>query len=148
MSTRDARWDRLLGFAVLVPSAALLGLSHQLVPDPTGMGTHHQMGLGTCTILSMTGWPCPTCGMTTTFALAADGRLLAAFVNQPFGFALFLGTALAAGLGLADLLVPRRRLRRVGAWVWAREGIVALALLLGMLLGWVWKLALVQPWGG
>ncbi len=30
-----------------------------------------------------TGLPCPTCGMTPTFALAVHGHLTEAFVNQP-----------------------------------------------------------------
>jgi hypothetical protein len=41
-------------------------------------------------MLVMTGHPCPTCGVTTSFVLAAHGRIGEAFVNQPFGLAVFV----------------------------------------------------------
>jgi hypothetical protein len=40
------------------------------------METHRQMGLPPCTFYAMTGLPCPSCGMTTSFALFIRGDLL------------------------------------------------------------------------
>lgn len=43
--------------------------------------------------------PCPTCGMTTAFAHAADGNLPAAFLAQPMGAVLAVATAMALLVG-------------------------------------------------
>ncbi len=82
-------------FAVLVAAACLgvLGLAAYLKPSPTGLGTHQQLGLLKCGWMISLGKPCPTCGMTTAFAHAADGNLFKSFVVQPFGSVLALLTA-------------------------------------------------------
>src|SRR5262245_39396484 len=38
--------------------------------------THMQLGLPECTFKSITGKPCPSCGMTTSFALLIRGDVL------------------------------------------------------------------------
>lgn len=40
---------------------------------PRALGTHHQLGLPPCTFQVVTGVPCPSCGMTTSFALVIRG---------------------------------------------------------------------------
>ncbi len=65
--------------------------------SPQSMGTHRQMGLPPCTFLSSTGMPCPSCGMTTSFALLMHGDL----VNSLRANA--VGTMMA---GFCILLVP------------------------------------------
>jgi len=81
--------------------------------------------------------------MTTAFALAADGRLGAAFACQPAGAVLALLTA-AAGLLSALVLVtgggvgPYWRRLSPGSIGWA-----AGALILG---GWLWKIAACRGW--
>jgi Protein of unknown function (DUF2752) len=89
--------------ALLVVSAAgltgLLGLARVLEPDPRGYGTHAQLGLRPCTFLALTGHPCPTCGMTTSFAWLTRGRIDRAWSANPAGCLLALFTpALAAWL--------------------------------------------------
>jgi hypothetical protein len=74
--------------------AASLATGLLLTASPTGTGTHTVLGLPPCGMLVVTGRPCPTCGVTTSFVLAAHGRFHEAMVNQPFGLAVFL---LAAG---------------------------------------------------
>jgi hypothetical protein len=37
------------------------------------MATHRQLGLPPCTFSEVTGMPCPSCGMTTSFALLIRG---------------------------------------------------------------------------
>ena len=37
--------------------------------------THRQLGLPPCTFKRLTGYPCPSCGMTSSFALAVRGDL-------------------------------------------------------------------------
>ncbi len=53
--------------------------------------THRQLGLPQCTFKKVTGYPCPSCGMTSSFALAIRGDLWhSAQAN-------FAGTLLAVG---------------------------------------------------
>jgi hypothetical protein len=71
-------WVRraLLGMAVFL--TAIFGIAAWLNPyDETGqprrMETHLQLGLPPCTFRLMTGVPCPSCGMTTSFSLLMHG---------------------------------------------------------------------------
>jgi hypothetical protein len=41
--------------------------------SPRRMETHRQLGLPPCTFYAVTGLPCPSCGMTTSFALLVRG---------------------------------------------------------------------------
>lgn len=90
---------RLLGAIVLIAAAAWLGVALSLTPDARGLGTHQQLGLAACGFHEHTGHPCPTCGMTTAFTLAAHGRLLDALVTQPLAALLALAVAMAAVAG-------------------------------------------------
>ena len=50
-----------------------------LKPDPSGRGTHRQLGLPACLVCKVTGVDrCPSCGMTTAFAHAMRGEFRAA----------------------------------------------------------------------
>ena len=70
---------------------AILLLAAYLRPSPSGMGTHQQgLGLPACNFLRTTGLPCPSCGMTTSFAWFAKGNLLASAYVQPMGTILAL----------------------------------------------------------
>jgi hypothetical protein len=44
--------------------------------QPRRMETHRQMGLPPCTFFLLTRLPCPSCGMTTSFALLVRGDLV------------------------------------------------------------------------
>ena len=138
--------DRLMGLVGAVPTGAVLATALWLDPDPSGMGTHKQLGLGGCTVLTLLGIPCPMCGMTTTFTHLAHLELLQGTLNQPFGLILFSITTLIFAVGLSDLLVPRQRWRRLLGWVEKREGVVAITLLVGLFAGWLYKIALVEGW--
>ncbi len=48
----------------------------RLQPDPSGLGTHQQLGLPPCTAREVFGVPCPSCGMTTSFAHFVRGQFL------------------------------------------------------------------------
>ena len=135
--------DRVISLVLLVPSAAVLAVAAYLPPSPTGMSTHTQLGLGGCTMLQLTGWPCPMCGMTTTFSLAVRGRLVDAVLNQPFGVVLFAITVGFALVSLVELVAPRARWRRFWDWLGRKEGWIAAGLLVGLLVGWLYKLAIV-----
>lgn len=64
----------LLGVTLITP----LIVASRLTPNSAGMGTHQQLGLPPCTIVMFFDMRCPSCGMTTSWALATHGRLLAA----------------------------------------------------------------------
>jgi hypothetical protein len=83
---------------MLAACCAILGVSAYLKPDPRGFGTHVQLWTGQCGVLIMTGYPCPTCGMTTAFAHTVRGQWWRAFLVQPAGFILVVGVIGAAGV--------------------------------------------------
>ena len=76
---------RLVLVALALALALVMGLAGWLRPDPRGLGTHTQLGLGPCTFLATTGRPCPSCGMTTAFAWMMHGRPDRAWSANPAG---------------------------------------------------------------
>jgi hypothetical protein len=64
---------------------AVFAVARWLDPDPRGFGTHQQLGLPPCHFRWVTGYPCPTCGMTTSFAWFARGRLDRSWEANPVG---------------------------------------------------------------
>ena len=59
-----------------------------LEPDPRGYGTHERLGLPGCTFRTMFGVPCPSCGMTTSFAHFMHGRFVSAARSNMAGLLL------------------------------------------------------------
>lgn len=92
-AARAPRSARIGALALGLCALAVLVTAALLTPDPSGMGTHRGLGLPACGWLAATRYPCPTCGMTTSFAYAAHGRPLDALRAQPFGALLALATA-------------------------------------------------------
>jgi hypothetical protein len=131
---RPSRKLRLRGAALAAPCLAALILSACLVPRKAGHGTHEALRLPPCTFFARTGYPCPSCGMTTSFANMARGRVGRAFLAHPFGVVFFVAAVLVALVGLAELLSGQDflRLLRPGVW-WA---IVVGVALFG---GWAFK---------
>ncbi|MBI4576046.1 MAG: DUF2752 domain-containing protein [Planctomycetes bacterium] len=125
-------------------AASVLGLALRLDPDPRGLGTHEQLGLLPCGFHALTGLPCPSCGMTTAFALAVRGRLGPAFLAQPAGALLYAATALggtacalAAAVGYPLLGQVHDRLP------WRASVLAGLGVLVGSW-GWtVWRHAVL-----
>lgn len=132
---------RIAGAAVALLAFALLGVAWMLDPAAEGVGTHTQLGLPTCGWVLSFGTPCPTCGMTTSFALAADGRIGSAVYTQPAGALLAIATAVAglAGLHVAITGAATHQLlsRLWRGWMWW-------ALLAIILAAWFWKIAVVR----
>jgi hypothetical protein len=88
---------------------AVFGLAVWLNPydeqgQPRRRETHRQLGLPPCNFVLLTGQPCPSCGMTTSFSLLMHGDLTNSLRAN------WVGTLLA-GFGL--VLVPWCLL---GAW--------------------------------
>jgi hypothetical protein len=129
-----ARWVALV---VFIGCTALLVVAAWLKPDPHGYGTHEQLGSAPCGMLILTGYPCPTCGMTTSFAHFVRLQWFQSFLVQPAGFILALTTAVFAILAVRTVIVgrwPRRFLPVISSY-W-----IFLILLIVLLGGWGFKL--------
>jgi hypothetical protein len=93
---------RLLLAACGLAAVVLLVTAQRLIPDSRGFGTHEQLGLSACGFTRLTGWRCPTCGMTTSWAHAARGNIRAALAASGGGTVLFAMTLLATPWALAS----------------------------------------------
>ena len=117
----------------------MLGTALWLTPDPAGHGTHMQLGLDDCSILTATGYPCPMCGATTTFTLWAHLMPVQGVVNQPFASLLFLMTLGTFAVSLVELADPRGRWNRVLHWLGPYEVPLSVLFLGFMAASWVYK---------
>ncbi|MFO0800326.1 MAG: DUF2752 domain-containing protein [Gemmataceae bacterium] len=117
--------------AVAVTLVAVFGVAAYLNPyGPDGaartMATHTQLGLPPCNMVSLTGKPCPTCGMTTSFALLVRGDVRASLAAN------WVGTVTA--LAWAALLVWSVASLSAGRMLFVRRGELALTLLVAAFL--------------
>lgn len=136
--TRPFSHNDQLQYGVLIgAAAALLAVARALRPSERGFGTHEQLGLPPCIFLQLTGIPCPSCGLTTSFAYAAHLHWLDSLTTQPFGFVAFCLTALSIP-GACYLIYRRVAWERV---LYAPATNRAMyALLVFYLLSWVYKI--------
>jgi hypothetical protein len=75
------RWVRCTLLLITVGLVAVFTVAVCLNPydkdgAPLRMGAHQAMGLPPCTFYDLTGKPCPSCGMTTSFSLLMHGDVL------------------------------------------------------------------------
>ncbi|MBM4110160.1 MAG: DUF2752 domain-containing protein [Phycisphaerae bacterium] len=143
----DARLTPRERFASLVVGlvcATPVVVAAFLRPDPSGIGTHAQLGIPSCTWPTAMGITCPSCGMTTAFAHAAAGDLLASLRTQPMGFLLAVVATAVGMLGLLGAVTGSR----LGYWLcrspgragWWTLGSIAVAswlLTTARLKGWI-----------
>ena len=115
----------------------LLSVAAWLQPASAGHGTHEQLGLYACVWASTLDFPCPTCGMTTSFAHAADGHFQAAFTTQPFGTLLAVITATIFWLATHQALFASRVGRMTDILTRGRVLWIAAALLAA---AWIYKI--------
>ncbi len=74
------RQMRLALLALAAALASVFGVAICLNPyqpdgTPRRLGTHRQLGMPPCNFVTLFGKPCPSCGMTTSFALLVRGDL-------------------------------------------------------------------------
>jgi hypothetical protein len=126
---------RLAWLALASCAAAVLVTARVLTPSAAGHGTHLALGLPPCGFLTWTGLACPTCGLTTAFALLARGELVPAIRVHPMGVPLFLSCLGVLGLGLRAAVrkAPRLHFPPLQRW--------ALLMVLALLTTWLAKLA-------
>lgn len=129
---------RLLALGFAGAALALLTVAAALAPNPEGHATHTQLGLPRCGWVIAFDTPCPTCGMTTSYAHAVRGDLLGAARVQPMGTLLAVLTAAVAVGGLHIAITGRRLGRFTDILLSGR----ALILVLGLTLAaWGYKVA-------
>jgi len=70
-------WVRAFLVVIVLGLVAVFAVAIYLDPyrggEPLRMETHRQLGLPPCTFKEMTGLPCPSCGMTTSFSFMVRG---------------------------------------------------------------------------
>lgn len=136
------RWlDRLvLAFAGCV-LLGLLATAAWLTPSPQGIGTHQQLGLPPCTVVAWFGFPCPSCGMTTSWAHLLRGHVQDAFRANAGGALLALAAVACGPWLLASGLAGRWQ---IGP---PREGLIlAIGLVIVVVTIIQWTLRLSLGW--
>ena len=110
--------ERFTSLVIGLAAAAPVVVAAFLRADPSGLGTHVQLGMPTCTWPTAMGITCPSCGMTTAFAHAAAGDLGASLRTQPMGFLLAVLATATAILGLLGAATGSR----LGYWLCRSPG--------------------------
>ena len=96
-----------------------------------------------CTFLRLTGYPCPSCGLTRGFIAMAHGQCLAVLHTCPLVALLYAATALVFAVNTAALLCGVRL--TPGRWLkWRASGWMVFLCFFGLLilLNWLYRLAL------
>lgn len=96
-----------------------------------------------CTFLRLTGYPCPSCGLTRGFIAMAHGQWLAVLHTCPLAVLLYTATALVFAVNAAALLCGVRL--TLGRWLkWRANAWVVFLCFFGLLilLNWLYRLSL------
>src|SRR5262245_59632120 len=141
--TRRVRVALVAIAAALVLLFAVAAWINPYAPDgrPQVMGTHQQLGLPPCNFMRLTGYPCPSCGMTTSFALLVHGDVGNCLRANAAGTVLAI--ALFAAIPWSLVSAARARwlwVRMVEPWLlWLVIGFVLLAMVRwGVVIGLAW----------
>jgi hypothetical protein len=78
---RIRRGVRVMLLAIAAILTAVFVIAFRIHPydaegNPRTMATHTQIGMPPCNFVVLTGKPCPSCGMTTSFALLVRGDVV------------------------------------------------------------------------
>lgn len=129
--------DRAQYLALSCVSGVVLTMARVLSPSPNGIGTHQQLGLPPCFFHKLTNIPCPTCGMTTSFAYTVRLQFYEAFVTQPFGM---LACVLMALLIPLSFVMMRRRVPWLKLMTARGSDAVMYLLVALFVMAWVYKI--------
>ncbi len=128
-------------FVIIITFIIVITVGMLLTPSSSGVGTHESLGLPPCGFLVITGYPCPSCGLTTAFVLLLHGQITEAFLVQPFGVLLFVVFFIAAGLSVTALFL---RLPFSAVLDSKHVDRLQMFLLVAMILAWVYKIYLMR----
>jgi hypothetical protein len=143
IETWSANARRLVAATVTIVCSTVLGLAAYLTPSASGLGSHEQLGLPRCGWIIIADLPCPTCGMTTAFAHAADGHILHALHAQPMGAILAVLVAMTWLVSI-HVLITGSRLGGAFTRLWNAK--VAWTLSGSVVLAWLYKIAAYKGW--
>ena len=121
---------RLAAGFTAAAAGGVLGLAALLAGPP--------LPIKTCLFRLVTGWPCPSCGLTHAFISLGHGRWAEGVLENIMSPALFLATALIFAGAAYDVATGRARLPRL----WARfksQFFVAVIILAS--LSWAWNIS-------
>lgn len=131
-SRRNLGWQPI--WFVLWLAATGIGLA--LHPDPSGHGTHQELGLPPCPSALLFDRPCPGCGLTTSWTALLHGHVHEAFSAHPLGpilYLLFTASAVLAIYGFWNVQRvvldsrPMSRFLMVATLIFVGFGIVRMA---------------------
>lgn len=94
---------RIIGAAVAMILLVPLITARLLSPDPTGLGTHQQLGLPPCSMRFLLGIRCPACGMTTSWSHFMRGEILTSLRVNTGGAGLAATTIVVVAMGLKSV---------------------------------------------
>lgn len=126
---------RVWAAVVALGCLAILAGAAWLNPNPAGIGTHEQLGMPACGFYERTGYPCPTCGMTTAFAHIAHGQVFRALAVQPAGA--LLGLACIAALIGGCYTGVTGRGPKLG-WFWINPARTVFVAGIIVMTSWLW----------
>jgi hypothetical protein len=129
--------DRAQYIALAGLSGVVLTIARVLSPSPNGIGTHRQLGLPPCFFHQWTGLPCPTCGMTTSFAHTVRLHFYEAFITQPFGM---LACVLMALLIPTSFVLMWRRVSWLKLLTMRGSNVAMYVLLVLFVVAWIYKI--------
>lgn len=129
--------EKVIQFVILSGCVGAIIIGRMLTPSPSGIGTHTLLGLPPCGFYKITGIPCPTCGVTTSFVLGAHFKFKESFFAQPVGFVvfilIFLGAVAATVFFLAGKSLFNLNLKVSGYKI-------AIIILTFVLISWIYKI--------
>ncbi len=119
-----------LKVAVIIGCFWLISTAFSVQPDARGFGSHEQLGLEPCGYLKTHGHPCPTCGMTTSFAHTVRFQIPSALRANPAGTLLCLLVLVLPGILVHSMItsqpVSRFFIGKIGGyWIFIVIGILA-----------------------
>ncbi|MFT7618681.1 MAG: hypothetical protein ACI97A_002328 [Planctomycetota bacterium] len=122
-------FDKILKIGIIVGCFWLVGTAFQVEPDERGFGSHEQLGMEPCAYLEMHGHPCPSCGMTTSFAHTVRFQIPSALAANPAGTIMCLICLVLPGILVHSMLTgqPVARLfigKWRGYWIFYAVGIL------------------------
>ncbi|QQR90374.1 MAG: DUF2752 domain-containing protein [Myxococcales bacterium] len=104
LNLQNCTLRRVVWGSWLLCTTAILVIARMLHPSPLGYGSHLQLGLPPCGFLIWSGMPCPSCGLTTSFAHLLHLQWIEAWHANPWGFFLLATLVLSVPVAAVGLL--------------------------------------------